>query len=204
MGSTTGLGSKYIDGYYFDDAWSDTNTSGGGASSCNHSPIGGATEENPWCVVDMGLTQAETKEITTELGVTMRQVNEAILANGGFSTRMMPAYAVHAVDDPATDPRPPARCNAFMRTYCRAESPNLKQAFVYEWTRKSFHDISPIPAVQQDLARFLLVRGRCLLRTTCICAMDTLHAYSFLHNFQCAFVHSHRVYSSVSHFKLNN
>jgi hypothetical protein len=109
--------------------------------------------------VDMGLTQADTTELVTELDATMRQANDAILANGGFSTRMMPAYAVHAVDDPATDPRQPARCNAFMRTYCHPASPNLDQAFVYEWTRKSLHDISPIPAAQQDLARFLLVRG---------------------------------------------
>ena len=73
----------------------------------------------------------------------------------------MPAYAVHAIDpaQPALDPRPPDRCNAFMRTYCRPDNPNINHTFTYEWTRKSMHDISPIPAVTQDLARFLLVRG---------------------------------------------
>ena len=47
---------------------------------------------------------------------------QAILAHGGFSTRMMPAYAVHAVDDPALDPRPPAACNAFMRRHVTPRS----------------------------------------------------------------------------------
>lgn len=65
------------------------------------------------------------------LGETMRQVNAAILGHGGFSTRMMPAYAVHAYDDPAIDPRPTGKCNAFMRTYCRPDSPNRNNTFTY-------------------------------------------------------------------------
>ena len=125
----------------------------------HHSPIGGATEQNPFCAEDTGLTQADTTAMVQALAETMRQVNAAILSHGGFSTRMMSSYAVHAIDDPALDPRPPARCNAFLREYCRPENPNLKRVFIYEWTRKSMHDISPAPAVMQDLARFLLVRG---------------------------------------------
>jgi|EP01047_Picozoa_sp_COSAG01_P060923 hypothetical protein len=93
------------------------------------------------------------------LAQTMKEVMAAIVAHGGFSTRLMPAYAVHAVDDAKLDPRPPPKCMAFMRKYCHPNNPNLNQSFTYEWTRKSMHDISPIPAVRQDLARFLLVRG---------------------------------------------
>ena len=47
----------------------------------------------------------------------------------------------------------------FLFRYCTPDNENLHQTFTYEWTRKSMHDISPIPAVEQDLARFLLVRG---------------------------------------------
>ena len=71
---------------------------------------------------------------------------------------MMPSYAVHAIDDPASDPRPPARCNAFMRKYCRSDNPNLEAAFIYEWTREAMGvHAPPAAAVMQDLARFLLV-----------------------------------------------
>lgn len=73
--------------------------------SCDNSPIGGPTEEDPNCIADMGLTQADTTAIMHALSGTMDQVNAAILAHGGFSTRMMPSYAVHAYDDPALDPR---------------------------------------------------------------------------------------------------
>lgn len=164
LGNTTGLGNPAIDGFYFDDGWSDKPERPPPGlpptySSCNTGPIGGPTEEDPHCAIDMGLTQADTTDMVAALGETMRQVNAAILGHGGFSTRMMPAYAVHAYDDPAIDPRPTGKCNAFMRTYCRPDSPNRNNTFTYEWTRKSMHDISPIPAVEQDLARFLLVRG---------------------------------------------
>ena len=76
----TGLGSKFVDGFYFDDAWSDKNTPGGGALSCNHSPIGGATEENPFCAVDAGLTQADTTAMVGALSETMRQVRPIVLS----------------------------------------------------------------------------------------------------------------------------
>ena len=79
----------------------------------------------------MGLVQADTTDMVAALGETMRQVNAAILGHGGFSTRMMPAYAVHAYDDPAIDPRPTGKCNAFMRTYCRPDSPNRNNTFTY-------------------------------------------------------------------------
>eukprot|EP00937_MAST-01D_sp_MAST-1D-sp2_P007467 g7467.t1 len=166
LGNRTGLGNVAVDGFYFDDGWSDRADPpppGQPASyrSCDSSPVGGATEEDAHCVADMGLGQADTTALKDALAQTMSQALAAIVAHGGWTTREMPAYAVHTTDpaQPALDPRPPARCNAFMRQYCRADNPNLNSTFTYEWTRKSMHDISPIPAVMQDLARFLLVRG---------------------------------------------
>ena len=66
----------------------------------------------------MGLTQADTTAIKHALGSTMDQVNTAILAHGGFSTRMMPSYAVHAYDDPALDPRQVAKQNDYSTGIC--------------------------------------------------------------------------------------
>ena len=163
LDNSTGLRSPHIDGFYFDDQWSDKPESRGPVAPnyhfCDSSSIGGPSEVDFNCVADMGLTQADTTAITAALAETMVQVKEAILDHGGFSTRMMPSYAVHAIDEPALDPRPPAKCLAFMRHYCRPDNPNLKQTFTYEWTRNSLQDISPLPAMTQDLARFLLVRG---------------------------------------------
>ena len=137
-----------VDRFYVDDAWSDKpdpppRGQPPSYRSCDSSAIGGPTEEDAHCVTDMGLTQADTTAMVGHLSETMAQVKEAIIAHGGFSTRMMPAYAVHAVDDPALDPRPPARCIAFMRRYCRPDNPNMRQTFTYEarprcWKRPSF------------------------------------------------------------------
>jgi hypothetical protein len=107
----------------------------------------------------MGLTQNDTTKIVAELAITMSEANEAILKHGGFSTRMMLSNEPTAIDSNATDPRPPATCMAFMRQYCTPDNPLLRSPYIYEWTRKAFHDISPLPAVTQDLARFLLIRG---------------------------------------------
>ena len=164
LSNETGLGNPNINGYYFDDAWFDKprpKPPGVGPSyqDCASSPIGGATEEDANCVDDMGLTQDDTTAMVADLTTTMDQVNAAIVAHGGFSTRMIQGQAPAAIDDNSTDPRTPERCNAFMRRYCKASNPLLTTPYIYEWTRKSFHDISPIPAVTQDLARFLLIRG---------------------------------------------
>ena len=93
--------------------------------TCDNSQIGGATEEDTNCVADMRLTQADTTDMVAALAKMMTRVNAAIVGHGGFSTRMMPAYAVHAIDDPVLDPRPPVQCNAFMRWYCRHDNENL-------------------------------------------------------------------------------
>ena len=164
LGTAAGLGNPNVDGFYFDDAWTDTPNSpppGQPPSyeDCSSSPVGGPTEEDSYCSADMGLTKADTTAIVQGLAATMDEVMSAIIKAGGFSTRMMPAYAVHATEVPTLDPRPPARCNAFMRRYCRPNNPNLNATFTYEWTRVTQKVLEPLPALTQDLARFLLVRG---------------------------------------------
>jgi len=99
---------------------------------------------------DMGLTQKDTTSMATELAKTMTAANAAILSHGGFSTRMMIGRKPTAIDSNETDPRPPATCLKFMRQYCKPDSRLLHTPYIYEWTRKSFHDVSPIPALVQD------------------------------------------------------
>jgi len=52
----TGLGSGVIDGVSLDDGWFDVQQAG--ANDCTGSPVGGPTEVDSFCAVDMGLTQA--------------------------------------------------------------------------------------------------------------------------------------------------
>ena len=61
---------------------------------CDHSPLGGATEEDYNCVADMGLTQADTTAITENWQLTMQMAAQAIQANNGWAwyqveTRLM-------------------------------------------------------------------------------------------------------------------
>jgi hypothetical protein len=67
-----------------DDGW--TNTSAAiqpwqpKEGFCDHSPIGGATEEDFNCAADMGLTQDDTTAIFNGWRATINAVNEAVLA----------------------------------------------------------------------------------------------------------------------------
>ena len=56
----TGLGSGVIDGVSLDDGWFDVKQAG--ANDCTGSPVGGPTEVDSFCAVDMGLTQARAQD----------------------------------------------------------------------------------------------------------------------------------------------
>ena len=45
---------------------------------------GGATEEDYYCVVDMGLTQAAVTKLKLEHDITMSAVFDSVVANDGF------------------------------------------------------------------------------------------------------------------------
>ena len=45
---------------------------------------GGATEEDYYCVVDMGLTQADVTKLKLEHDITMSAVFDSVVTNDGF------------------------------------------------------------------------------------------------------------------------
>ena len=57
----------------------------------------------------------------------------------------------------STDPR--TTCTAWMREACNVDSRQQNSALLFEFTRKTFHDPFPLPAVVEDVAMFLLSRG---------------------------------------------
>jgi hypothetical protein len=72
LGNVSGLGNPAIDGFYFDDSWSAAPATPptGKWHGCNASPIGGASEENPYCAIDMGLTKDDVAQIASNWSLT--------------------------------------------------------------------------------------------------------------------------------------
>jgi hypothetical protein len=110
---------------------------------CDHSPIGGATEEDLYCSADMGLTQADTTAIKDAHDATMELVTDAVTAAGswywqGFAQTSLPG------------PGNAAACVAWFTT-SRTNLPYVHQSF--NATQR------PLPAVTNDLAAFLIARG---------------------------------------------
>lgn len=110
---------------------------------CDHSPIGGATEEDLYCTTDAGLAQADTTLMATEWKTTMAAAAAAIQAHGGWAWYMFTNSGAPSA----------AGCAA----YFRGEGATLRNtALLYTWTNASLY---PLPNVAVDFASFLLVRG---------------------------------------------
>jgi len=121
-----------------DDAWTNYSSSVD-APDCGSSPIGGPTEEDGNCTVDMGLTQADTTAIADGYRETMLAAQRAVLAAGGFSW---------AWTEELTAPSKGAVCRAFFRNF----------SFLYD--APLIMTVHTADAVD-ELAAFLLVRGPC-------------------------------------------
>jgi len=146
----TGLGNHDVSGFYFDDGW--TNYSAAiqpwqpKEGYCDHSPIGGATEEDYYCSEDMGLTQADTTAITDGWRTTMDAVHAAVRAAGAWSWDQF-----RGVSTPDQ-----ASCTKFFRSACAPGKPSYaSEALMHglTWTD------GKLPNLKQDLATFLLIRG---------------------------------------------
>ena len=116
---------------------------------CDHSEIGGATEEDYRCVEDMGLEQADTTAITDAWRANMLAIQKAVIQNGGFVWQYFFPVATPAKGDPAA-------CAAFFRDACAVNSPTYTSTAFLQYTDPHVY---PLTAFKEDLATFLLVRG---------------------------------------------
>ena len=116
---------------------------------CDHSPIGGATEEDAHCIDDMGLVQADTTAIRAAWVDNMRAVQEAVLANGGFAWAYFDQQATPAKGNASA-------CAAFFRSACAPNSSTYTSTLLLQYTSPHTY---PLVAFPQDLATFLLIRG---------------------------------------------
>jgi hypothetical protein len=159
LNPTTGLKNPNVDGFYFDDGW--TNKPAPVPSwapktyrQCDMWKTGGATEEDFYCVADMGLSQADVNLITQNHNDLMAKVFDAVVANGGFA---WPLLTSRSASLDLKNPKP--TCAADLRARCSAKGSYHNDTLMFEFTRKTFHDAFPLPYVEQDVAQFLLVRG---------------------------------------------
>jgi hypothetical protein len=116
---------------------------------CDHWEIGGATEEEYHCTEDMGLVQADTTAITDAWRANMAAVGAAIVAGGGFAWQQFVQMTI-----------PPAgpTCAPWFRAACSPTSEQQTAALMLEYTNASTSS-GALPAFENDLAGFLLVRG---------------------------------------------
>ena len=145
-----GLGNPNISGFYFDDGWTDSPAPVAPwepkEGYCDHSPVGGATEEDLYCTADAGLTQADTTALKREFDETMGLVFDAVIAAGGFAWQALAQTSLPAAADGV------AACDAWF-----AAAPALSRcAYMHEVFNATAR---PLPAVNEDLAAFLIARG---------------------------------------------
>ena len=160
LGNETGLGNANVDGFYLDDGW--TNKPSPVPSwapptyrQCDMAEHGGATEEDFFCTVDMGLSAEDVNDIKGNWSETIQQVHAAALRVNGFTWSQFLANGVFSMD--LDDPR--AKCATRLRQQCQPGNRWHESALMYEFTRKKFHDPFPLPYINEDTASFLLVRG---------------------------------------------
>ena len=168
LGAESGLGNPAIDGYYFDDSWHAAPATPPKApwGACSSSPVGGASEEDGFCSLDMGLTAANVADIKAGWTLTADAAKAAVLANKGFTWGASSLFVgtgarVRQSSLPYAPQNVTTTCMADLRGHCvpRNQSSWASGAFIFELTRKTFEDPFPLPFVTQDVAMFLLTRG---------------------------------------------
>lgn len=150
----TGLGDPNISGFFFDDGWSNHSDPVPSwekpPGACDSSPIGGATEEDYNCSLDMGLVQADTTAIADAYDETLGAVFDAVVDAGGWAWSLWYSWSTPT----------PAQCAQTFREVCGAgnHSAPFTSAMMQEWTNTT-PGKTQIVQFWEDFASFQLVRG---------------------------------------------
>ena len=114
MGGAKGLANANVDGFFFDDGWSDKANpvppwAPASYRQCDMAVGGGASEEDFYCTEDMGLTSSDVKDIRGNWTDTMAAVYQHVDDNKGFVFQQLASRAA-SID--LSDPRP--KCMAYV------------------------------------------------------------------------------------------
>lgn len=168
VGGSTGVGSSSVDGCFFDDNWNPLV----GPSEVTW----GTGEDGKYlCVGDMGLTDEDLHDITTEWQKTVFAVQTSLMEKRKFAWQMLncaqrPSFknpaacgaaSSGAPDQSLADPK--SQCTEWMRKYCNRDSPFLQMALMMGFsspphTTEGWSNFT-LPYAEQDIASFLLLRG---------------------------------------------
>ena len=130
IGGPAGMGHPDVEGMFLDDIWD---------------AVKGPSEFSPSPVQDMGLSQADVKEMTAAWAQNQVAVHKQIIAMGGFDWALFNCdtapNATHPRWNPAqtapgrsqTDPK--TGCAAWLRGACTSAAPLGKQALFFGFTR---------------------------------------------------------------------
>jgi len=145
----TGGANPKVSGFFFDDQW---NTDG-------------PTEYESHAVEDMGLSQTELQDITNAYWSNMAEVYKTVLARGKFSWQQLwtgQGDDPHNIGDTCPGPLvQQSSCAADLRKLCAANSQAQNRFMMYAFSPgKCNMDPSTLSMFEQDLANFLLVRGK--------------------------------------------
>jgi len=145
----TGGANPKVSGFFFDDQWTTS----------------GPTEYESHAVEDMGLTQAELQDITNAYWANMAEVYKTVLARGKFSWQQLwtgQGDGPQSIGDTCPGPLVhQTSCAADLRKLCTANSQAQNRFMMYAFTPgKCNMDPSTLSMFEQDLANFLLVRGK--------------------------------------------
>jgi hypothetical protein len=156
--SPTALGDPSIDGLFIDDFWCSNTLCAENphidGCPCND-PVQGPTEIDPHSQVDMGLSDAEIKEITLGWNRTMGEVQAAILrANGYTWSLMFGQQNANAAPRLLTE----TNCAEQLRKACNVDSDWQKHTILFGLSVNQTTG-STLAHVRQDVAFFLLARG---------------------------------------------
>jgi hypothetical protein len=185
VGGAMGVGNPGIRGFYTDDTWADI---GCAPNMTAPVPTCGPTEMDPYAVIDMGLQPAEVSAIKLGWQRTMLAAQQKMLSMKAYTWQLLncpsaPNLTHTCQQAPETAPGrdrcnpatgstehtpPTANCTQWMRRHCGPADDLRRSSFhrlalFFGFTRYAHHgDLDPaghFPALFQDLATFLCVRG---------------------------------------------
>jgi len=147
----TGMGNPNISGFYIDDQWFNYSVYNTSRPECSNPAIGGPTEINVDCGLDMGLTQTITTAQATTWRQTMNLAEQAIVAAGGFTWQNFGLLYTPAK----------SQCAATFRPICEAgtKSTYYTAALMVPLSAANVHGVETPTQLNYDLATFLLTRG---------------------------------------------
>jgi hypothetical protein len=121
--------------------------------------MGGPSEMNGKAVEDMGLATSDLANLTSSFNWLMTQAYDAILARGKFTWNQFYNYGSQWIDCP--DPLvTQANCAQDIRMLCNESSDGQKYAMLYAFSPGCHGSTSNMTDYEQDIANFLLVRGK--------------------------------------------